>query len=263
MLSLSRTALIGASAALMLAANVASAAAFVSYTIRGTPTIIENSPAAGVTTFGIGAAGQKAALGSSALNGLQMSDIGQLGITRVDDYTRFAAGSGPRVGPYLNFWITDGAGNYAVAANEPSNAEWSMDYEANGGKYSFDWDYLKTKTVKIYENNNKTWLPSLGVGLTFGDLASFLIKPPTAAELAANWGGLGTGAPRDSLNTAYGVNWVFGDTLANYVTGGDPGYQVRDAVATAATRDLPEPSSLALVGLALFGLNAARRRKAH
>jgi hypothetical protein len=31
------------------------------------------------------------------------------------------AGSGPAVAPYFNIWITDGLGNYAVVANEPSN----------------------------------------------------------------------------------------------------------------------------------------------
>lgn len=263
MISLSKSALTGlcAAAALLLVSNSASAA-FVSYTIRGTPTVLENSPAAGTTTFGIAAAGDKAALGTSSLDGRTLSEIAQLGISRVDDYTRFSGGSGPRVGPYLNFWITDGAGHFAVAANEPSNAEWSVDYEANGGKYLFDWDYLKTKTVKFYENADKTWLPLLGVGLTFADIASFVIDAPSVAELTSGWSGLGGGAPRElGTNVAYGVNWVFGDTLANYVTGGDPGYQVRDAVATASNGTVPEPGSLALAGLALFGLVAARHRK--
>ena len=132
MIALSKSAFTGlcAAAALLFVSNSASAA-FVSYTIRGAPAVLEDSPAAGTTTFGIAAGGDKAALGTSSLDGRTLSEITQLGISRVDDYTRFSGGSGPRVGPYLNFWITDGAGRYAVAANEPSNAEWSVDYETD------------------------------------------------------------------------------------------------------------------------------------
>jgi len=260
LLTLRRLALAATSVIALTAAGSASAA-FVTLAIRGAPVITPNAPNPGVTTFGIGVAGQKAALGTADLDGKKMRDISRLAITRVDDYTRFAAGSGPRLGPYLNFWITDGAGRYAVAANEPTNSEWSVDYEANLGKYDFGWDYLKTKTVKFFENTDKSWLPSLGLGLTFADIGDFVIDAPDAAELTMGWTGLGTGAPRELLtNKAYGVNWVFGDTLANYVTGRDPGYQVRDAVATAR-QAIPEPGSLALACLALFGAAAVGRRR--
>ncbi|EMI22959.1 PEP-CTERM bacterial domain protein [Rhodopirellula maiorica SM1] len=155
----------------------------------------------------------------------------------------------------MNFWITDGAGNFAVVANEPSNPSFQPLF-SNG--YDLTFADLSDKTAKIYENSDKSWLPSNGVGLTFGDLAGFKIQAPTAAELATGWGGLGTGAPRElGTNQAYGVNWVFGDTLSNYVSG-DPGYQVRGAAAVGA---VPEPSSLAI---AIFGVAAAgvgRRRR--
>ena len=71
--------------------------------------------------------------------------------------------------------------------------------------------------------------------LTFADLANFVIAPPSAAQLTTGWAGLGTGAPRElGTNVAYGVNWVFGDTLSNYVSG-DPGYIVWDDSAALIT----------------------------
>ncbi len=199
--------------------------------------------------FVISAGNMKAAWGTSLLDGATVGDITQLGIDRLDDYSRFTTGSGPAVAPYFNIWITDGAGKYAVIANEPSNGEWQP------GNTQWDitgWDMLKTKTLKVYETNDKSWLPNSGVGLTFEDVAAFVIQAPTPAELAAGWSGLGTGAPRElGTNAAYGFNWIFGDTLSNYVSG-DSGYVVANPVA------VPEPLTLLLT--VAGGLLAMRRK---
>jgi hypothetical protein len=56
----------------------------------------------GATEFILSEGGQKAAWGSSALDGSKVGDIYRLAIARHDDESRFTAGSGPAVAPYLN-----------------------------------------------------------------------------------------------------------------------------------------------------------------
>jgi hypothetical protein len=255
----------------VLSTSVAQAA-FTSYVIRQngmtSPDILpRNDIAPGAEEFGIALSGQKAGLGSNDINGATIGEILDLSITRYDDTTRFAAGSGPAVAPYLNIWVTDGMGNYAVVANEPSNPAFQPLFETVGltKEYNLSFDDLSSHPVQVYETANggygstTTWVHNL-VGnqpLTFADIADLVIAAPSPAYIAGP-NSVGSGAPRElGSNVAFGVNWVFGDTLANYLSG-DDGFIVGQASAQA----VPEPSTVAIVGLAgLVGLAVMRRRQ--
>ncbi len=187
--------------------------------------------------FLITAAGMKAAWGTNSLNGFTIADLGRILIERLDDTTRFTGGSGPAVGPYMNFWVTDGAGRYAVIANEPSNPEWN---HATGEQWDITGAGLLAKSMKVYEtpgwNTNTSWVHThCGTSpLTFDCAKTLRIEAPSAAYILDPANGVGTGAPRVlGTDFAYGFNWVFGDTQSNYQVGQD-GYIVANPTLTLA-----------------------------
>lgn len=268
-----RFACLTAVAALVVGSATAQAA-FDDFIIRnsggGNPPVIQpNGIVPGALEFIIAEGGQKAGLGSNDINGKKIGQISNVGITRYDDTTRFTAGSGPAVAPYFNVWVTDGLGNYAVLANEPSNPSFQPLFVDNGDgskSYSLSYADLASEPVQVYEtpnggyNSTNTWVHNLvGINgpLTFANVANLTIAAPDASYITNPANAVGSGAPDElGTNVALGFNWIFGDTLANYQSGA-PGYVVGNAVAQA----VPEPATVALAGAAAFGLVAAARRR--
>jgi hypothetical protein len=233
-------------AAIAIAACHNANADFLPFTIRDAPVI--NNVAGGGWEFVISAGGQKAALGSNDINGTTVGDIASVKITRTDDHTRFDStppANGQFTAPYLNLWVTDGLGDFAILSDV--SAELNSKYD-NG--YDFSFADLSSMTAWVYESSNITRLPD-GGGHTFADFASWTIQGPTTFPWA------GTGAPHVlGTNVTYGVNWVFGDTLSNYVSG-DVGYRVSDAGAAT----VPEPGSVVLFLTVLGGIGVMSRRR--
>lgn len=185
----------------------------------GVPPVIVDRPdlGPGVIEMQISASGQKTALGTDLLNGATVAQVGELHIDRLDD----VPSSGSLYGPYFNIWVTDGAGHYAVIANEPSNPEWAADRW-----YSSGWAFLQNKTCKVYEtpgaSTNTSWVHTYAgaTSLVFADVADLVIAAPPAAYILDPLNAVGSGAPRElGTNVAYGYNWMFGDTMANYLSG--------------------------------------------
>ncbi len=234
------------------AASSLSHAAWETFVIRGSATITENQTGPDLTTgwtlFDV-SSGEKAGWGTNDMNGQIIGNIQSLSITRhstVNDYV-----------PYFNIWVTDGLGGYAVLANEPSH---TSEYTAYGETaHDMTWEgALKNATTWVYEvdgtqgfklPDGTTTYSSLGAGTSnppcFDDFAGYTIATPPS-----HWGS--TGAPDDinaATYTAYGFNWVFGDTQSNYVGG----HLAKDPTL------VPEPATMSLI--ALGGLAVIRKRR--
>jgi hypothetical protein len=234
--------------------------------------LVNNDYVVGATEFIIDTASQKAGWGSNDINAHTVGQITKLNITRHDDTTRFNSGSGPAFAPYFNIWVTDGLGHFAVLANEPTNPAFQALFTASthgahtDHTYDLSFSDLSSHPVQVFETANggygstTTWVHNLlnkNYQLTFADVAGLTILPPSPAYITGP-NNVGSGAPRElGTNTAYGFNWVFGDTLSNYVSG-DDGYIVSDPMAIA----IPEPGTLALTRIAVIGFACfASRRK--
>ena len=263
--------------ALALMAAEAATAGFTGYIIRkaGADAPVINSSSYNSINASINIAGQKVGFGSNDVNGLTIGQLALMDITRND--------AGLALKPYVNIWVTNGAGNYAVISispwGGPGAGSLSTSYSAMNGLGTTPSNHGPGQDVYVYEttgtfgwateaagaqiNSGKgtSWLSTrggLGNYLTISDVADLVIAPPPASWLTGG-NGSGTGAPRElGTNVAYGFNWIMG--ALNPISGSpEGGYQGATPYDLSGI-SIPAPGALALLGVA--GLVVGRRRRA-
>ena len=262
--------------AVLVSAGIAHAG-FTGYIIRnadnGTAPVINFSTSNSINAS-IDIARQKVGFGSNDVNGLTIGQISLMDITRNDTGLAFK--------PYVNIWVTNGAGNYAVISISPWGAPGagvlSTSYTTMSALVSAPDNRGPGQDVYVYEtigtlpsgttlfapggaqiNSNKgsSWLSTLGTGnyLTISDVANLVIAPPPSSWFAgAN--GTGSGAPRElGTGLAFGFNWIMGSVNAT-----DGNYSQFTPYDLSGVSVVPAPGALALLGVA--GLVGGRRRRA-
>ena len=263
--------------ALALMAAEAATAGFTGYIIRnadnGTAPVINSSTSNSINAT-IDLARQKVGFGSNDVNGRTIGEISLMNITRLDNGDAFK--------PYVNIWVTNGAGNYAVISispwgapgagvlstsyttmsalgTAPDNTGPGQDvyvYETLGTLPANSTPLFGASGAQINSNKGSSWLSTLGTGnyLTIRDVANLVIAPPPSSWFAgAN--GTGSGAPRElGTGLAFGFNWIMGSVNA---TGGQ--YSQPTPYDLSGISVVPAPGALALLGIAGF---ASRRRRA-
>ena len=261
--------------AVLVSAGIAHAG-FTGYIIRnadiGTAPVINFSTSNSINAS-IDIARQKVGFGSNDVNGLTIGQISLMDITRNDTGTAFK--------PYVNIWVTNGVGNYAVISispwGGPGAGVLSTSYTTMNGLGSTSANRGPGQDVYVYEtlgatgaateaggaqiNSNKgsSWLSSRGTGnyLTISDISDLVIAPPPSSWFAGT-NGTGSGAPRElGTGVAFGFNWIMGSV--NPISGSPVDGYSQFTPYDLSGVSVPAPGAAALLGLAGAFCNRRRR----
>lgn len=163
----------------------------------------ENEPGDGFS-YGTPRGGQKIGYGTKFFDGYKINTISSVNWNLIS--------GNPGIGPYLNIWVTDGQGNYAIIASEndyrgtdfSTRREWKI-FEYGPSTTNFNW---------LFDAGNggrdaAQYLTLNGVRVTLSELSNRIIIGDPGVYPTPN---VGTGAPRGG----YGFNLIWGDTQSNF-----------------------------------------------
>ena len=150
-------------------------------------------------------AGQKVGYGTDFFDGQKLNSIQSV------NWTLISGNSG--IVPYLNIWVTDGLGNYAVIASEnnyvgsnfSTRTEWKI-FEFGSSKTNFNWLFDSGTGAR----DGAQYLTLNGSRINLSQLSDRIVIGDPGIYPSSN---IGTGAPRGG----YGFNLIWGDTQANFV----------------------------------------------
>lgn len=198
--------------------------------------------------------GQKVGYGTSSFDGFQLNDLNTVDWDKISGPANLTA--------YLNIWVTDGLGNYAVISSENdyrgtnflTRTEWKI-FEFGPSNSNFNWLFDSGTGGR-----NNQYLQRNGSNVTLADLSNNIV---VFAGPVGPTTGVGTGAPRGG----YGFNIIWGDTAANF-TNGNP-YTVDNVTVqwngedyqAGAVVPIPAAAGLGMLGMGLTGFMARLRKK--
>ena len=168
-----------------------------------TDMVLSENAAGDGYTFATPRGGQKVGYGTTFFDGIQLNTLESVNWTAV-------SGMNGGIITYLNIWVTDGAGNYAVIASENqypgtnflTRTEWKV-FEF-GPTTNLDWLFSTGSATRVNQ-----YILRNGVNATLADFGNnIVIGSPTNFGLV----GIGTGAPRGG----FGLNLIWGDTQSNF-----------------------------------------------
>jgi len=192
----------------------------------------------------------KAYYSTDAFNGMTIGQLGSM-TASYNLLSATPAGVNGLNGPYMNIIVTDGLGNFSILLLDADPAPFGQQRHVFGDPgTSYKFNESTGGVFNTMQGDSKnTNFPSGSPTWGFDDVKDFII--------AAGLGAAAFVAPfASTFCTVSAAGCDDGIILAQGNRGSTP---ITEAIISNAT--VPEPGTLALLGLSLFGLSFARRRK--